>query len=46
MLLFCSIHYVLKRNIDNDEINRENPDCLRVYVDWTRQRHIDGVSIV
>ena len=23
-------HYVLKRNIDNDYINRENPDCLIV----------------
>ena len=25
MLLHCSIHYVLKRNIDNDQINRETP---------------------
>ena len=23
MLLYCSIHYVLKRNIDNDKLNRE-----------------------
>ena len=25
MLLYCSIHYVLKRNIYNDLLNRENP---------------------
>ena len=30
MLLFCSIHCVLKRNRDNVSINRENPDCLIV----------------
>ena len=28
MLLLCSIHYVLKRKIDRNLINRENPDCI------------------
>ena len=30
MLLFCSIHYVLKRKIDIDYINHENPEGLNI----------------